>query len=173
MKSQFNILLLFFTIFSLFVHAQESPKKRDVPLFKPKFFGDNITISSQDNVGQKEKQKGVSFDRDIRICSGVYHGQKVITLEVTIQSGEARSIYNVSVGIILDQSLVGLLTLQGKSERYVGMVSADTPTAETFVFRVNDANYVLTELSITFQLSVPGQQFSEKHSLKLPEQDCW
>ena len=172
MKSQFHIIFLFLAVFAVSAQAQ-SDKKRNVPLFTPKFFGDNITISSQDNVEHKEETKGVSFDRNIRLCSGMRDGQKIVTVTVMINSGEYHSIYNTSVGIILDPALLELVTWENDLQRYIGTVRTDVSSTVEFTFIVNNTATVMEYFPIALQLTVPGQQLLEKHSLEIPEQDCW
>lgn len=172
MKSQFNIIFLSLAIFSVSAQAQ-SDQKRNVPLFTPKFFGDNITISSQDNVEHKEGPNGVSFERNIRICSGVRNGQKVIEVKVIIRSQEYHSIYNTSVELTLDPSIRGLVTWEGSLHRYVATVRTDVSTVVEFTFIVNNTATIMEYFPIALQLTVPGQQLLEEHSLEVPEQDCW
>jgi hypothetical protein len=168
MKSQFNIIFLSLAIFSVSAQAQ-SDQKRNVPLFTPKFFGDNITISSQDNVEHKEGPNGVSFERNIRICSGVRNGQKVIEVKVIICSQEYHSIYNTSVELTLDPSIRGLVTWEGSLHRYVGTVRTDVPTVVEFTFIVNDATPVVKYFPCTLQITIPDQRFAEQYSLKVSE----
>lgn len=174
---QFHIILLCIAFGpSVYAQYQDSIKVNNQryynapQLFKPLYPGHHMSFTLQDEKSRQKKQSsGLKIERDLRWCHGIVGDYRVVMIEVLLRSLEQDSIHNLSVEIIAEGSPSEVIISTGSLRE---ILDVPTEKSTTVSFKIKVAKHV-KHVPITLKLLVPGQVFTESHTLELKEHDCW